>query len=82
MMRAIDTLVAMARQSEPDAELHAFEKAGAWWFERPMPDAVRAAGMASGSFRYFTTDQTPHNRADEGFIDDVAKIALSYPKAS
>ncbi|GKW01867.1 hypothetical protein PEC301877_06820 [Pectobacterium carotovorum subsp. carotovorum] len=30
--------------------------------------------------RYFSTDRTPHNEADEGFICDEYKIAVSYPK--
>ncbi|MBN7766448.1 hypothetical protein [Pectobacterium brasiliense] len=30
--------------------------------------------------RYFSTDRTPHNKADEGFICDEYKIAISYPK--
>ncbi|MCO4311914.1 hypothetical protein [Pectobacterium versatile] len=30
--------------------------------------------------RYFYTDRTPHNEADEGFICDESKIAISYPK--
>ncbi|GBO48597.1 hypothetical protein PEC302107_22520 [Pectobacterium araliae] len=32
------------------------------------------------TLRYFSTDKTPHNRADEGFICDEYKIAISYPK--
>ncbi|CAK9886705.1 MAG: hypothetical protein XXXJIFNMEKO3_03151 [Candidatus Erwinia impunctatus] len=30
--------------------------------------------------RYYSTDNTPHNKADEGFICDEYKIAISYPK--
>ncbi|POE23397.1 hypothetical protein BV923_05315 [Pectobacterium odoriferum] len=30
--------------------------------------------------RYFSTNRTPHNKADEGFICDEYKIAISYPK--
>ncbi|MDG0806300.1 MULTISPECIES: hypothetical protein [Pectobacterium] len=32
--------------------------------------------------RYFSTDKTPHNEADEGFICDESKIAVSYPKTN
>lgn len=32
------------------------------------------------SLRYFSTDRTPHNKADEGFICDEYNIAISYPK--
>ncbi|MCL6350695.1 hypothetical protein [Pectobacterium polaris] len=30
--------------------------------------------------RCFSSDRTPHNEADEGFICDESKIAVSYPK--
>ncbi|MGI8488884.1 hypothetical protein QWJ20_10130 [Pectobacterium sp. S5] len=30
--------------------------------------------------RYFSTDRTPQNKADKGFICDEYKIAISYPK--
>ncbi|MEI7378199.1 hypothetical protein OGM23_01060 [Dickeya fangzhongdai] len=32
------------------------------------------------ALRYFSTDRTPHNKADEGFICDEYKVAISYPK--
>ncbi|WP_263062898.1 hypothetical protein [Dickeya dadantii] len=32
------------------------------------------------TLRYFSTDRTPHNKADEGFICDEYKVAISYPK--
>ncbi|MEI7256766.1 hypothetical protein RF240_17965 [Dickeya dadantii] len=32
------------------------------------------------TLRYFSTDRTPHNKADEGFICDEYKVAVSYPK--
>ncbi|WJM85370.1 hypothetical protein QUF31_20185 [Dickeya chrysanthemi] len=32
------------------------------------------------TLRYFSTNKTPHNQAEEGFICDVYNIAVSYPK--
>ncbi|KML67182.1 hypothetical protein [Pectobacterium peruviense] len=32
------------------------------------------------TLRYFSTARTPHNKADEGFICDEYKVAISYPK--
>ncbi|MFP1787610.1 hypothetical protein ACLEDP_17425 [Lonsdalea quercina] len=32
------------------------------------------------TLRYFSTNGTPHNKADEGFICDEYKVAISYPK--
>ncbi|WP_156930295.1 hypothetical protein [Sphingomonas jaspsi] len=74
-------LIALARRFEPSAACHDFSSVKAWWFEQPMPEAVRSAGSAESSLRYFTTQQTPHNRPDEGFVDDAAKVAISYPRA-
>ncbi len=30
--------------------------------------------------RYFSTEPTPHNKADEGFICDQFSVAISYPR--
>lgn len=33
------------------------------------------------SLRYWSTARTPHNPADEGFICDKFKVAVSFPKS-
>ena len=32
------------------------------------------------SLRYWSTDRTPHNPAAEGFICDIYKVGLSFPR--
>jgi hypothetical protein len=29
--------------------------------------------------RYWSYEGSPHNRAEEGFLDDLAKIAIAFP---
>ncbi|YCI82368.1 hypothetical protein M1D83_03965 [Enterobacteriaceae bacterium] len=32
------------------------------------------------SLRYWNVERTPHNRAEEGFICDEYKVAITFPK--
>jgi hypothetical protein len=46
----------------------------------PLSPIVRNQLVAGGQLRYWSTDQTPHNRAEEGFTNDEDKVAISFPQ--
>lgn len=47
----------------------------------PMTDDMRNKLKTPGAaVRYFLTDGDPHNPAHEGFIDDDAGAAISFPR--
>ncbi|WP_148042039.1 hypothetical protein [Dickeya undicola] len=51
------------------------------FFSKKMSPELRVKIKSeSPTLRYFSTDRTPHNKADEGFICDEYKVAISYPK--
>jgi hypothetical protein len=46
---------------------------------KPLSKVVREQ-FAELPLRYWTTESTPHNKAEEGFTDDVEKVAVTFPK--
>lgn len=46
----------------------------------PLDDATRIALSANEHLRHWTIDPTPHNSAEEGYTDDLEKIAISFPR--
>ncbi len=50
------------------------------FFKKMSPELSVKIRLELPSLRYFSTDRTPHNKADEGFICDEYKVAVSYPK--
>ena len=45
-----------------------------------MPSALRnVTSSILKPIRYYASPRTPHNPADEGFICDECKVALSFP---
>lgn len=47
---------------------------------RPLTEAIRSTLARDPRLRYWFTESTPHNAADEGFSDDIAKVAISFPR--
>lgn len=48
----------------------------------PMSDELRAQTMTKNSLHFWSSDATPHNRAEEGFTDDIEKVSISFPACS
>ncbi|MCL4672593.1 MAG: hypothetical protein KJZ64_06575 [Sphingomonadaceae bacterium] len=80
MSAAITTLVAIAKKHGLIGELADWSERSVWWFDAPMPDAVRAAGDADPTLRYWSFDGSPHNPADEGF-SDADRLSISFLRA-
>jgi hypothetical protein len=49
---------------------------------KPLSPSVRRALNGDRRLRNWSSEDTPHNRAEEGYTDDQAKVAISFPKAS
>lgn len=45
----------------------------------PMSDELRARMSKKNSLRFWSSGATPHNRAAEGFTDDLEKVSISFP---
>lgn len=45
----------------------------------PLSKEVHEFAAREG-LRHWTTDQTPHNRGEQGFTDDTEKVAISFPR--
>jgi hypothetical protein len=71
-------LVALASQAGLQSDDSQWEKALVHWFREPMPDTVRQAGIDSKALEYFFSDATPHNPANEGFIDRIEMVAITF----
>ena len=80
MSGAITTLVAIAKDHGLVGDLTDWSERSVWWFDAPMPHAVRAAGDADSSLRYWSYEGSPHNPADEGF-SDADRLSISFLRA-
>ncbi len=78
MSAAVLSLVDMARERHLVADNGEWSDVTVYWFDAPMPLEIREAGSANPALEYFTSDGTPHNPSDEGFIDRPAKTAISF----
>lgn len=47
----------------------------------PLTKSLRSEIRKLGGLREFRHEGAPHSRADEGFIDDTEKVAMSFPLA-
>lgn len=46
----------------------------------PLTDRVReAVALQLPQLQHFKTDKTPHNPADEGYVDREADMVISFP---
>lgn len=45
----------------------------------PMCDQLRADLSEKNGLRFWSSEPTPHNRAEEGFTDDNEKVSISFP---
>ncbi|VVT03016.1 hypothetical protein [Erythrobacter sp. EC-HK427] len=81
MSKAIKGLIGLAEQSGGIGEFSQWSQSDVWWFDMSMPDGLRAVGNADACLRYFSSDATPHNPADEGFIDDAASLAIAFRRS-
>lgn len=51
------------------------------YFSHSMSSALKEAiYKTEPSLHFYSTEGTPHNSADEGFISDADKVAISFPK--
>jgi len=46
---------------------------------KPLKNAAKEE-IAHLKLRHWTTEQTPHNKAEEGFSDDIEKVAITFPR--
>lgn len=46
---------------------------------KPLTKAVREQ-ISHSLLSHWTTGPTPHNKAEEGFSDDVEKVAVTFPR--
>ena len=46
----------------------------------PLSPGLRASLSGDSRLRAWLTEPTPHNKAEEGFTDDGAKVAIVFPK--
>lgn len=46
---------------------------------RPLTKTVREQ-IAHSGLRYWSTEPTPHNKAEEGFTDDAERVAMTFPR--
>ena len=79
-MAGIQDLVSLAKEHGLSGSFGQWSKRDVWWFDETMPAQVRAAGESDTSLEYFSTDGTPHDRADEGFLDQD-RLAISFASA-
>jgi hypothetical protein len=47
---------------------------------RPMAPQVLHASKLVGELRHWKSDATPHNPAEEGFVDDTQCVAVAFPR--
>ncbi|RIV86512.1 hypothetical protein [Aurantiacibacter zhengii] len=76
MSAAIDRLVALAKGQGMTGTLVCWTKADVWTFEGDMPDDIMLAGSADPALDYFWQAANGPHRADKGFIDGAAKVAI------
>jgi len=46
---------------------------------RPLSGMTRDQ-ISQLKLRHWTVEPTPHNKAEEGFSDDVEKVAITFPR--
>ena len=50
--------------------------------QKPLTSSLRAALIGDPRLRYWSWERSPHNEAEEGFVDDQAKVGISFPLAA
>ena len=45
----------------------------------PLAEALRSVLIKNLRLRHWSSEPTPHNRAEEGFTDDMEKISIAFP---
>lgn len=48
------------------------------YMRRPLSPIVQDLAASQG-LRHWSADPTPHNKAEEGFTDDLDKVSISFP---
>jgi hypothetical protein len=81
---AIRSVVAEAKHLGASVDQVAeWSKATVVHMAAPMTDCMRKRLKERfSSLRYFRTTGDPHNPPDEGFFDDAAACAISFPSSS
>jgi hypothetical protein len=46
----------------------------------PLSPCLRDSLMSDTRLRAWSADLTPHNKAEDGFTDDAAQVAIVFPK--
>tara|TARA_B100001057_G_scaffold37251_1_gene33712 strand:- start:1018 stop:1284 length:267 start_codon:yes stop_codon:yes gene_type:complete len=80
MSAAIEKLVRMAQGQGMAGTLVHWTKADVWTFEGEMPGDIMLAGTADPVLDYFWQAANGPHRADKGFIDGAAKVAISFDR--
>ena len=80
MSSSIQALLDIAKAHDLEGSFTDWSKRGVWWFDAPMPDAMRSAGAADAALEYYSYDGDPHNRAEESFVDKD-RLAIAFPRA-
>jgi hypothetical protein len=45
----------------------------------PLSDTIRKSLHNNNRLRAWTTNATPHNKAEEGYTDDLEKVSIAFP---
>lgn len=79
--RAID--LALKQGNQIAATSSGWEKAAeVVHFLLPLTPLLRDIVLDETTLRFWSSEATPHNKAEEGFMDDVSRVSLSFPTQS
>ena len=48
--------------------------------KKPLNASTRSQLLSNVRLRHWVSEATPHDKAEEGFTDDQASVALSFPR--
>lgn len=48
--------------------------------EKPLSNRLRLLLDKNNRLRFWSTEATPHNRAEDGYTDDIDKVAIAFPR--
>lgn len=51
-------------------------------FRLPLTPRLRDLVLTETTLRFWSSEATPHNTAEEGFSDDVSRVVLTFPTQS
>lgn len=79
---AINALLAFCVAEELEGDSERFGANYVHIFDAPMPAAIREAGESDDTLLFWATEATVQRRAEEGFADQAANVAIAFPVKS